>query len=96
MLIHTFHSERSGGNNEIITITGRNIFRRRSRWRRRRPCARSLIWTLRVVVDIAQKTRSLYPRCPKWSSLQTVLHNTCENTECKNPSNKRYTLQSRF
>ena len=32
MLIHTFHSERVGGFNEIITITGNDIFRLRSPW----------------------------------------------------------------
>ena len=37
MLVHTFHSE------GIVPITGNNIFRRRSRWHRRRPCVSSPI-----------------------------------------------------
>ena len=39
-----FPSRTTWSNRKIITVTGNNIFRQRSRSRRRRPCLRSLLW----------------------------------------------------
>ena len=52
-----FPSRTTWSNRKIITVTGNNIFRQRSRSRRRRPCLRSLIrcnerfWNLGLVVQ---------------------------------------------
>ena len=47
-----FPSRTTWSNRKIITVTGNNIFRQRSRSRRRRPCLRSLIFHSSNTADV--------------------------------------------